>query len=656
MTPISTWSDRDQHLAGLDQALQRVGEVVDDEQAQRRLAVVGAEAGGGVGDLGAGEPSHDPAAESLQGFLLAREVLDLVDLAIADDHVGLAGEDRRQQLRDVGAAVLVVGVGVDDDVGAELEAGVEPRLEAGRQALVVGQADDVLDAVLAGDLDRAVGRAVVDDQQLDRVDARRSAAGCRRSSRGGWTPRSGRGFGRSASLGARVRVSAGSARGSCHGEGACGRARRPFSAPSPRHPREERHRLPAQALYDWLIDQSISGMNAQLTGTDRSHLARALELAEGGRGRVSPNPLVGAVVVRGGEVIGEGFHAELGGLHAERAALADCERRGEDPAGATMYVTLEPCAHTGRQPPCTEAILEAGIARVVIASDDPSEKAAGRGPGILRDGGVEVELAAGEEATAARLLNQPFRKHARTGLPLVTLKLAMSLDGRTSAPPGDSPWISGERSRELVHRWRAESDAIAVGIDTVLTDDPLLTARPEPSGAPYAPQASIKRTGTSSRQPVRVVFDRQARLPLDSQLLRTLDDSPVLVVVSPEADASALREAGAEILVADGIEAALADLGRRGITSLFLEGGPTLASAFQIADQLDEARTFVAPVLLGSDWRTGPVAAAGGSAGGGGASVLGPPASAPPARETALSSTVKAVGMDALITARFREW
>jgi diaminohydroxyphosphoribosylaminopyrimidine deaminase / 5-amino-6-(5-phosphoribosylamino)uracil reductase len=280
-------------------------------------------------------------------------------------------------------------------------------------------------------------------------------------------------------------------------------------------------------------------------------------------------------------VIGEGFHAELGELHAERAALADCRDKGNDPAGATMFVTLEPCAHTGRQPPCTEAILAAGISRVVIASEDPSEKAAGRGPGILRDGGVEVEFAAGEEASAARLLNQPFRKHARTGLPLVTLKLAMSLDGRTSTAPGDSPWISGEKSRELVHRWRAESDAIAVGIGTVLADDPLLTAR-QPG----------------ARQPLRVVFDRQARLPLDSQLLRTLDDSPLLVVVSPEADASALRDAGAEVLVADGVEAALADLGRRGITSLFLEGGPTLAAAFADANQIDEARVFVAPVLL----------------------------------------------------------
>lgn len=328
-------------------------------------------------------------------------------------------------------------------------------------------------------------------------------------------------------------------------------------------------------------------MNRQLTGTDKAHLRRALELAERGRGRVSPNPLVGAVVALDGEVIGEGFHAELGELHGERAALADCAERGNDPTGATMYVTLEPCAHTGRQPPCVEAILEARIARVVIASDDPSEKAAGRGPGILRDGGVGVEFVAGEEASAARLLNQPFRKHARTGLPLVTLKLAMSLDGKTATPPGASPWISSEQSRELVHRWRAESDAIAAGIGTVLADDPLLTAR-----------------GPNARQPVRVVFDRQARLPLDSQLLQTLDQAPVLVVVAPEVDTSPLRAVGAEVLAVDGIEAALAELGRRGITSLFLEGGKTLAGAFADAGQIDEARVFVAPLLLAGGKRT----------------------------------------------------
>jgi diaminohydroxyphosphoribosylaminopyrimidine deaminase/5-amino-6-(5-phosphoribosylamino)uracil reductase len=386
-------------------------------------------------------------------------------------------------------------------------------------------------------------------------------------------------------------------------------------------------------------------MNAQLTGTESAHMMRALELAEGGRGRVSPNPLVGAVVVREGEVLGEGFHAELGGLHAERAALEDCARSGADPAGATMFVTLEPCAHQGRQPPCVEALLEAGIGRVVIGSDDPSEKASGRGPGILRDGGVEVGLAAGAEATAARLLNQPFRKHARTGLPLVTLKLAMSLDGMTATAPGDSPWISGEASRRLVHRWRGEADAIAVGIGTVLADDPLLTARDV----------------DARRQPLRVVFDRSARLPLDSRLLRTLDQAPLLVVVDPEAPRDrleALREAGAETLVADGLAAALADLGRRGVTSLFLEGGPTLVAAFQDADQLDEARTFVAPILLGSAGRReggvvgGPAPEEALATAGGG----GSPAATGPARLPALSRTVEEIGDDVLITARFKEW
>ncbi len=389
-------------------------------------------------------------------------------------------------------------------------------------------------------------------------------------------------------------------------------------------------------------------MNEQLTDIERIHLRRALELAEGGRGRVSPNPLVGAVIVRDGAIIGEGFHAELGGLHAERAALADSHRRGEDPRGATMYVTLEPCAHQGRQPPCTEALLEAGLGRVVIAAEDPTEKASGRGPGILRDGGVEVVSAAGAEATAARLLNQPFRKHARTGLPLVILKMAMSLDGRTAPPVGGSPWISGEESRVFVHRWRAECDAIAVGIGTVLADDPLLTARPP----------------DTERQPIRVVFDSEARLPLDSQLLRTLDQSPVLVVVSAQADsarAATLRDAGAEVVAGgttpgDRVAAALADLGRRQITSLFLEGGPTLASAFVAAGEVDEARIFIAPILLGGGaGRAGPVVETGGPAGGP-RSVLDPPVPTPPTRATALHTSSESVGDDVLITSRFKEW
>jgi diaminohydroxyphosphoribosylaminopyrimidine deaminase / 5-amino-6-(5-phosphoribosylamino)uracil reductase len=370
-------------------------------------------------------------------------------------------------------------------------------------------------------------------------------------------------------------------------------------------------------------------MKAQVSATDQGHLRRALELAEGGRGTVSPNPLVGAVIVHDGQVIGEGFHAELGGLHAERAALEDCRASGEDPAGATMYVTLEPCAHQGRQPPCVEAILEAGIARVVIASDDPSEKASGRGPGILRDGGVEVAFAAGAEATAARRLNQPFRKHARTGLPLIVLKLAMSLDGQTATPPGDSSWISGPESRELVHRWRAESDAIAIGIGTALADDPLLTARLE-----------------DARQPPRIVFDSQARLPVDSQLLATVNQSSVLIVTAADAPAdrvAALQDAGAEILLAAGttpadrIQSALSDLGRREITSLFLEGGASLASAFISADQVDESRTFIAPVLLG---QPNPISRA----------------ATGPARQTALDSSSEPIGDDTLIRARFKEW
>lgn len=411
----------------------------------------------------------------------------------------------------------------------------------------------------------------------------------------------------------------------------------------------------------------------ELTDTDREHLRRALGLAEHGRGKVSPNPLVGAVVVKDGQVIGEGYHAELGGLHAERAALVDCYERGESPAGATMYVTLEPCAHEGRQPPCVEALLEAELARVVIASEDPSEKASGRGPGILRDGGIEVAFAAGEEAAAARRLNQPFRKHSRTGLPLITLKLAISLDGQTATAAGDSPWISGEQSRALVHRWRAEVDAIAVGIGTVLADDPLLTARPvaaEEIGVPFARDADIKRSDFTVRQPLRVVFDSHARLPLDCQLLATLDQAPVLVVTSPEADTDrvrALHEAGAEILVASGetpadrVTAALADLGRREVTSLFLEGGRTLVAAFIAAGQLDLSQTFIAPILLGDPTaatRAGGVVAGvpRGAEAGPAPSTVGDAATTGPARLSALESRIEQVGEDVLITAVYKEW
>jgi diaminohydroxyphosphoribosylaminopyrimidine deaminase/5-amino-6-(5-phosphoribosylamino)uracil reductase len=373
------------------------------------------------------------------------------------------------------------------------------------------------------------------------------------------------------------------------------------------------------------------------TDADRSLLRRALELAEGGRGRVSPNPLVGAVVARPRpgepEVLGEGFHAELGGLHAEVAALADCRDRGNDPAGATMYVTLEPCAHHGRQPPCAEALLAAGVARVVIGSEDPTEKASGRGPGMLRDGGVEVVLADGAEAAAARLLNQPFRKHARTGRPLVIFKSAISLDGFTATPSGDSRWISGPESRALVHRWRAEADAIAVGIGTALADDPLLTAR-DVEGEP--------------RQPARVVFDSRARLPLDSRLVASIPEAPLYVVAEAGAAGerlTPLREAGAEVIEVSGepegrVRAALDRLGERGVSSLLLEGGAELAGIFLDAGEIDEARLFVAPLLLGAGR---PVIA------GRGAATL---AEAEPPLDVVWESS----GPDMLARARLREW
>jgi diaminohydroxyphosphoribosylaminopyrimidine deaminase/5-amino-6-(5-phosphoribosylamino)uracil reductase len=371
------------------------------------------------------------------------------------------------------------------------------------------------------------------------------------------------------------------------------------------------------------------------TELEASYLRRALELAEGGRGRVSPNPMVGAVIVRNDEVIGEGFHAVLGGLHAERAAIEDCRARGNDPAGSTIYLTLEPCAHTGRQPPCTEAILDAGISRVVYASEDPTEKASGRGPGMLRDGGVDVELATGPEATAARLLNQPFRKRARTGRPLVTYKAAMSLDGRVASPTGDSRWISSVESRELVHRWRAECDAVAVGIGTALADDPLLTAR----------------LRDASSQPARVVFDSGARLPLTSALVGSIDEAPLIVVCAPEAPSSrrdALEKAGAEIIVADGrdagqrLEAALDELGRRGTQDLLVEGGPTFAGALFDAGEIDQVRLFIAPVFVGAAEARAVLEGEGAMRIADGARPL--------------ATDFEQVGEDILVRARLREW
>jgi diaminohydroxyphosphoribosylaminopyrimidine deaminase/5-amino-6-(5-phosphoribosylamino)uracil reductase len=361
-------------------------------------------------------------------------------------------------------------------------------------------------------------------------------------------------------------------------------------------------------------------------------MKRAIELAELGRGHTSPNPLVGALVVRDEEVLGEGYHAAYGSAHAEVAALSDCET---DPVGATMYVTLEPCCHHGRTPPCTEAIVAAGIKRVVVASDDPTDKASGRGLGILRDEGVEVQTIDGEISRSARLMNQPFRKFARTGRPLVIFKSAMSLDGKVATQAGDSKWISNERSRQLVHRWRADVDAICVGIGTALADDPLLTARTE----------------GVTRQPTRVVFDSEARLPFDSNLVRTAPEVPLVIVASRAADrgrAEALRAAGAEIVIASGgtererVIDGLDKLGGMGFHSLLLEGGPRLAGSFLDAREIDELRLFVAPIAIGGRGARGLFEGEG----------SGTIAEA----QQAGTMDVEMIDEDVLISARLREW
>jgi diaminohydroxyphosphoribosylaminopyrimidine deaminase/5-amino-6-(5-phosphoribosylamino)uracil reductase len=369
------------------------------------------------------------------------------------------------------------------------------------------------------------------------------------------------------------------------------------------------------------------------TDTDRRLLARAIELAEQGRGRVSPNPLVGAVIAIDQEPVAEGWHREVGGAHAEVEAI---EAAGDqDLTGATLYVSLEPCCHQGRTPPCTDSIRRAGIARVVVASDDPSEHASGRGLGILRDEGVEVVVADGELAARARLLNQPFRKHARTGRPWVLFKSAMSLDGKVATRGGDSKWISSEDSRYRAHHWRAECDGVAVGIGTALADDPQLTAR-------------VKGV---RRQPRRIVFDSLARTPIRSKLVRDARKVPLTVVVSraaPRAATDALEAHGAEVIVATGeneparVRSALDQLGGGGVSSILLEGGPHLAGAFLDAGEVDEIRLFLAPLVLGGRTARDPLEGE------------GVEAIADAVR--ALSLDCERIGEDLLVSARIKEW
>jgi len=369
------------------------------------------------------------------------------------------------------------------------------------------------------------------------------------------------------------------------------------------------------------------------TEADARHLARAIELAGLAAGRVSPNPLVGAVVALDGEALGEGYHTGLGAPHAEVEAIRDAA--GHDLNGATLYVSLEPCCHQGRTPPCTDAILAAGIARVVVASDDPSEHANGRGLGILRDDGIDVVLADGELASRARLINQPFRKHARTGRPWVLFKSAMTLDGKVATRSGDSKWISGEQSRLLAHVWRSQCDAVAVGIGTALADDPQLTARlPE-----------------EVRQPRRVVFDSLARLPVSSKLVADARLTPLTVVVSraaPRACTDTLASHGVDVVVATGeneparIRSALEQLGADGVTSILLEGGPHLAGVFLDAGEVDEIRLFLAPLVLGGRTARDPLE-------GEGVERIADAVHA-------LTLECARVGEDLLVSARIKEW
>ena len=386
------------------------------------------------------------------------------------------------------------------------------------------------------------------------------------------------------------------------------------------------------------LTQGYPGFDmASCTDTDRMHLERTIELAGRGLGAVKPNPVVGAVVARDGDVLGEGWHQVYGGAHAEVNAIEACGMA--DLEGATLYVSLEPCCHEGKTPPCTDAIIQSGIKRVVVASDDPTEKASGRGLGILRDEGVEVVVADGEVATAARLLNQAFRKHARVGRPWVLFKSAMTLDGKVATRTGDSQWISGEESRGLAHRWRAAVDAVVVGIGTALADDPQLTARPD--GTPADPEA----------QPRRVVFDSLARLPAGSQLLAAADEVPVTVVVSRaagRAEVEALEAAGAQVLIATGeneparVRSGLDQLGAAGISSILLEGGPHLAGAFLDAGEVDELRLFLAPMLLGGSAARDPLEGEG--------------VERISEALRALTMSCESIGEDLLISARLREW
>ena len=316
-------------------------------------------------------------------------------------------------------------------------------------------------------------------------------------------------------------------------------------------------------------------------------MRRALELARRGEGWVEPNPQVGAVVLgHDGSVVGEGWHARFGGPHAEVVALAAA---GDSARGGTLVVTLEPCCHHGKTPPCTDAVIASGVRRVVIAAEDPFPRVSGAGVARLRAAGLEVET--GTLAAEAERITAPFRRLVNDGRPWVIAKWAMSLDGRIATSGGDSRWISGEASRALVHALRGRMDAIMVGIGTALADDPLLTARPA------GPRAAL-----------RVVVDSKARLPVTSRLVRSAGEAPILVAAGPEASSErldALATAGCQVWRGIDVErdarllSLLRHLGDTGVTNLLVEGGAQLLGGLFDSGSLDEVWAFVAPTLVG---------------------------------------------------------
>jgi len=317
-------------------------------------------------------------------------------------------------------------------------------------------------------------------------------------------------------------------------------------------------------------------------------MARALALAVRGLGATSPNPPVGAVVVRRGHIVGEGYHRRAGGPHAEVLAL---RRAGKQAQGATLYVTLEPCCHLDkRTPPCAPAVIASGITRVVVAARDPNPKVRGRGLTALRQAGLRVDVGMGR--VEAERLSEPYRTRITTGLPFVTLKIASTLDGKIATAKGESRWITSPASRRLVHQARARVDAIVTGIGTVLADDPSLTARPGLS---------------HGRTPLRIVLDPSLRIPLRANVLRD-GQAPTLMVATAQAPRSkraVLEKIGADVLVLPSQGGRLAwrtlltELGRRGIASVLIEGGAEVNASALREGVVDRVLYFLAPTLLG---------------------------------------------------------